>query len=110
MKFKRILKWSLLVIFVVLVGWVFVAYWTSTNDCDRYTAAPNNPMKAIVYCEYGPPEVFSSKKSKSRLRQTTRSSSKCARLRSNPLDGISYGHALALLGPDAQTETHAGRN
>jgi len=53
MKFKRILKWSLLVIFVVFVGWVFVAYWTSTNDCDRYTAAPNNPMKAIVYYEYG---------------------------------------------------------
>jgi len=25
----------------------------STNDCDRYTAAPNNPMKAIVNCEYG---------------------------------------------------------
>src|SRR5437588_11621501 len=58
MKLKRILKWSFLVILVALVGWVFVAYWASTNDCDRYTAAPNNPMKAIVYCEYGPPEVL----------------------------------------------------
>ena len=53
MKIKRVLKWSFLVILIVLVGWVFVAYWASTNDCDRYTAAPNNPMKAIVYCEYG---------------------------------------------------------
>ena len=38
-----------------LVG--FVAYWRSTNDCDRKTALVN-PMKAIVYCEYGGPEVL----------------------------------------------------
>jgi NADPH:quinone reductase-like Zn-dependent oxidoreductase len=31
---------------------VFVAYWRSTNDCGK-TAAPTNPMKAIVYCDYG---------------------------------------------------------
>src|SRR5213075_2448743 len=30
----------------------FIAYWRSTNDCGR-TAAPKNPMKAIVYCDYG---------------------------------------------------------
>src|SRR5205823_8659382 len=29
-----------------------IAYWRSTNDCGR-TAAPKNPMKAIVYCDYG---------------------------------------------------------
>src|SRR5213075_2173371 len=29
----------------------FIAYWRSTNDCGR-TAAPKNPMKAIVYCDY----------------------------------------------------------
>ena len=58
MKFKRILKWSLLVICVVLVGWVFIAYWTSTNDCDRRTTTPTNPMKAIRYCEYGSPDVL----------------------------------------------------
>jgi NADPH:quinone reductase-like Zn-dependent oxidoreductase len=34
-----------------LVG--FIAYWKSTNDCDRNTAAPANPMKAIRKCEYG---------------------------------------------------------
>ena len=38
-------------ILVALVLWLFVAYWTSTNDCKRNSAA--NPMKAIRYCEYG---------------------------------------------------------
>ena len=33
--------------------WGFVAYWTSTNDCDRNAATPANPMKAVVYCDYG---------------------------------------------------------
>jgi NADPH:quinone reductase-like Zn-dependent oxidoreductase len=61
MKIKRILKWStraILVAFILtfLVG--FIAYWKSTNDCDRNTGAPVNPMKAIVHCEYGGPEVL----------------------------------------------------
>src|SRR5437762_13820888 len=30
----------------------------STNDCDRSSAAPNNPIKAIVNCEYGSPDVL----------------------------------------------------
>jgi len=53
MKIKRVLKWSFLVILVVLVVWLFIAYWTSTNDCNRYAVVPTNPMKAIVNCEYG---------------------------------------------------------
>src|SRR6267143_6065779 len=59
MKIKRILKgilkWtSLAVLLALFVGIIalFVAYWRSTNDCDR-TAGPKNPMKAIVYCDYG---------------------------------------------------------
>jgi NADPH:quinone reductase-like Zn-dependent oxidoreductase len=60
MKLKRILKWSARVILVALVlaflvG--FIAYWRSTNECDRKTAA-HNPMKAILHCEYGGPEVL----------------------------------------------------
>src|SRR6266566_2998158 len=52
---KRVLKWMTGAILVVLllaflVG--FIAYWRSTNDCDR-TTAPTSPMKAIVYCDYG---------------------------------------------------------
>src|SRR5438046_4728096 len=53
MQIKRFLKWSFLLILVVLIGWVFIAYWTSTNDCNRNAATPSNPMKAIVSCEYG---------------------------------------------------------
>src|SRR5438045_4499089 len=52
---KRILKWIVLIIFVLLIVaflFGFVAYWRSTNDCGK-TAAPTNPMKAIVYCDYG---------------------------------------------------------
>jgi hypothetical protein len=43
------------VLLVVLVSGVllFVAYWQSSNDCERNTAAPNHPMKAIRKCEYG---------------------------------------------------------
>src|SRR5437764_1135370 len=52
---KRILKWMtgailVLLLLAFLVG--FIAYWRSTNDCD-HSAAPANPMKAIVYCDYG---------------------------------------------------------
>ena len=53
MKMKRVLKWSLGAILLVLIGWLFIAYWISTNDCNRNAATPNNPMKAIVNCEYG---------------------------------------------------------
>jgi NADPH:quinone reductase-like Zn-dependent oxidoreductase len=52
-RWKRIVKWTLGTIFVALVLWGFVAYWTSTNDCDRNAANPANPMKAVVHCEYG---------------------------------------------------------
>jgi NADPH:quinone reductase-like Zn-dependent oxidoreductase len=61
MKIKRILKWSarailLALILTLLVG--FIAYWRSTNECDRKTGAPAKPMKAIVHCEYGSPDVL----------------------------------------------------
>ena len=53
MTIKRVLKWSALAILVILLVWFEFAYWTSSNDCDRSDAAPTNPMKAIVSCEYG---------------------------------------------------------
>src|SRR3984893_13851712 len=55
MKMNRVIKWSVVTILVALVGWIFIAYWSSTNDCDRKTALVN-PMKAIRYCEYGSPD------------------------------------------------------
>jgi NADPH:quinone reductase-like Zn-dependent oxidoreductase len=61
MKRKRILKWTarallFALILAFLIG--FIAYWRSTNECDRNTGAPANPMKAILHCEYGGPEVL----------------------------------------------------
>src|SRR5256885_14395520 len=54
MKIKRVLKWTFLLILLALFGWFEFAYWTSTNDCDRKNAAaPTNPMKAVIYCQYG---------------------------------------------------------
>src|SRR5712691_716777 len=53
---KSILKWTSLAILLALFAGIillFIAYWRSTNDCDRHTGTPTNPMKAIVYCDYG---------------------------------------------------------
>ena len=52
-RWKRVVKWTLGTVFVALILWGFIAYWTSTNDCDRLAAIPANSMKAIVYCDYG---------------------------------------------------------
>lgn len=60
-KLKRVLRWSVVAISLALVLSVLallIAYWRSDNDCDeRATAVPAHPMKAIVYCDYGPPDV-----------------------------------------------------
>src|SRR3989440_6723074 len=53
MRIKRAIKWSLLVLSGGLSVWLFIAYWTSTNDCQRNAATPTNPMRAILSCEYG---------------------------------------------------------
>ena len=52
---KRILKWiavTILVLLLLAFMGGFIAYWRSTNACDR-TTVPTSPMKAIVYCDYG---------------------------------------------------------
>src|ERR1700686_460301 len=61
MKVRRILKWTarailLALLLAFLAG--FIAYWMSTNDCDRNSRAPTNPIKAIVHCEYGSPDIL----------------------------------------------------
>jgi NADPH:quinone reductase-like Zn-dependent oxidoreductase len=60
-KTRRLLKGCATTIAIVMVvGAValLIAYWRSDNDCAaRSAAAPKNPMKAIVYCEYGSPQV-----------------------------------------------------
>jgi NADPH:quinone reductase-like Zn-dependent oxidoreductase len=56
MKIKRVLKWTFGLLLLALFICLEVAYWTSTNDCDRTTGPPAHPMKAIRYCEYGSPD------------------------------------------------------
>ena len=61
MRIKSILKWTLRLVLIALLLAaiaIFIAYWRSTNDCERYSAAPANPMKAVVHCEYGKPDVL----------------------------------------------------
>ena len=58
---KRILKWSAVAVaavFAIVFVVVFVAYWRSSNDCEKLTAASGDRMKAIVYCDYGGPDVL----------------------------------------------------
>ena len=56
-RWKRILKWTASIIVLALILWGFATYWTSSNDCEQYAATPTNPMKAIVYCDYGVPNL-----------------------------------------------------
>jgi NADPH:quinone reductase-like Zn-dependent oxidoreductase len=58
MKLKRILKWSTGAILLALFAAALIAYWTSSNDCGRNTAAGGDLMKAVIYCDYGSPDVL----------------------------------------------------
>lgn len=61
MKLKRVLKWfagAILLLCIALGLWIFIAYWRSTNDCEGLAAASGEKMKAVVYCDYGPPDVL----------------------------------------------------
>ena len=58
MKIKRVLKWTALLVAGGLFAWFQFAYWTSTNDCEQLPAAQGETMKAIVYCDYGSPDVL----------------------------------------------------
>jgi NADPH:quinone reductase-like Zn-dependent oxidoreductase len=59
MKLKRIVKWTGGVIVLALVATAVIAYFASDNACDQLgAAAPRNPMKAIVYCDYGSADVL----------------------------------------------------
>jgi NADPH:quinone reductase-like Zn-dependent oxidoreductase len=57
---KRVLKWcaaGLGVVFLLLFLVIFIAYWRSSNECGQATAG-GRTMKAIVYCDYGSPDVL----------------------------------------------------
>ena len=95
MKLKRILKWSAGVILLVLVTWLFIAYWTSTNECFRNAGPPNNPMKAIVHCEYGSPDVLELKDVQKPVPNDNQVLVKVRAVAVNPLD-LTIAGPLAL--------------
>ena len=55
---RRFLKWTFLLLLIGLGLWFCVAYWRSTNDCGTRKSPPDHPMKAVVYCDYGSPDVI----------------------------------------------------
>jgi len=105
---KRILKWSIAVLLLVLIVWFFIAYWTSTNDCDRSAVTPTNPMKAIVYCEYGPPEVLQLKEIEKPTPADNEVLVKVRAAGTNPLDGMHTGRARIVTGLRKPKLTRAG--
>ena len=87
---KSILRWTLrLVLFaLVLTGIViFIAYWRSTNDCEHYSAVPTNPMKAVVYCDYGKPDVLQVREIEKPTPDDTQILVRVRAASLNPLDG-----------------------
>lgn len=58
-KVRRVVAWSAAALVVGALALVLIAYFRSTNACYEDDAGPvRSPMNAIVYCDYGPPEVL----------------------------------------------------
>jgi NADPH:quinone reductase-like Zn-dependent oxidoreductase len=59
---RRVFRWTAIAIALVLVlaiGALAVAYFRSDNNCAEQTeSTPKNPMRAVVYCDYGDPSVL----------------------------------------------------
>ncbi len=56
MKLRRFLKWTGIAILLLFLGGFilfFIAYWRSTNNCERQASVSATTMKAIIYCDYG---------------------------------------------------------
>jgi len=57
-KIRRILKWTVGAIFIALLVAFVVAYVTSSNECDQKSMVQGELMKAVIYCDYGSPDVL----------------------------------------------------
>ncbi len=58
MKPKRVARLAAGAMSLALVAAALVAYWMSGNTCDGDAAARGERMKAVVFCDYGSPEVL----------------------------------------------------
>ena len=108
MKLKRKLKWTASIILFALILCLFIAYWSSTNECNHYAISPTNPMKAIVYCEYGPPEILQVKDIE---KPTPKENEVLVRVRAaslNPADSVYTGRARIVTGLRRPKSTRFG--
>jgi NADPH:quinone reductase-like Zn-dependent oxidoreductase len=87
---RAILKWTFRLVLIALLLatiFIFIVYWTSKSGCERYSAAPANPIKAVVQCDYGTPDVLQIKEIE---KPTPADDQLLVRVRAvsvNPLDG-----------------------
>lgn len=58
MRLRRVVGLAAAAVLLLGMAAGAVAWFTSTNDCGRLPAEPANPMRAVIYCEFGPPEVL----------------------------------------------------
>ncbi len=56
---RRVIARLAAVVVLLLMTGCLVAYWRSTNECaDVKRSRPADAMQAIIYCDYGSPEVL----------------------------------------------------
>ena len=59
MRVRRLVKWISLVLPLLLVTAFAIAWWRSDNECSGPARpAPSMPMRAVMHCDYGPPDVL----------------------------------------------------
>ena len=59
MRVRRLVKWISLVLPLLLVAAFAIAWWRSDNECSGPARpAPSTPMRAVMHCDYGPPDVL----------------------------------------------------
>lgn len=58
MRLKKVLGWGAVASLLAATVVFAIAYFMSGNACDDPAGSPRDPMRAIVYCDYGSPDVL----------------------------------------------------
>lgn len=58
MRLKRVLKWTAVLVLLLLTVLFLVAWFRSDNSCSDPVTTPEHPVKAVVYCDYGAATVL----------------------------------------------------